>query len=194
MISDSGDNPTAGSSQDVTNFLKLILNDNRLSTLYPPLVYQGIYDPVVTEQAKKSGAGSRIRISLGARFDQKTSTPIECEAEVISIYEKWEGAYYSDIVLLNIGGVDVVVTSGHVGCYDPEMMRILGIVPEERKCIVVKLGYLEPEIREIAKKSMMALTDGSSCEVFERLEYNKIPRPIYPLDKDFEWEPKLLEI
>ncbi|MFA6774173.1 MAG: microcystinase MlrC family protease, partial [Sphaerochaeta sp.] len=48
------------------------------------------------------------------------------------------------------------------------------------------LGYLEPEIRAIAKRSMMALTTGSSDELFERLPYKNLPRPIYPLDKEFE--------
>ena len=98
----------------------------------------------------------------------------------------WEGAQYNDIALLDVNGIDVVVTGGHVGRYDPEMMRVLGVVPEERKVIVVKLGYLEPEIRKIAKRSMMALTDGSSNEVFTRLPYKNLSRPCFPLDGDFE--------
>lgn len=194
VISDSGDNPTAGSSQDVTNFLKLILADERIAKLEPPLIYQGIYDPEVTAKAIETGVGQTIEIMLGAKFDKKTSTPIKCKAEIVAIKEKWEGAFYSDLVLLRIDGVEVVVTSGHVGCYDPEMMRVLGVDPEARKCIVVKLGYLEPEIRELSKRSMMALTDGSSNEVFTRLDYRKLPRPIYPLDGDFEFEMDMLEI
>ena len=83
-----------------------------------------------------------------------------------------------------MAGVDVVVTSKHVGCYDPEMMRALGVEPSQCKCIVVKLGYLEPEIRAIAKRSIMALSDGSSNEIFTRLPYKHITRPLYPLDPD----------
>ena len=37
VLSDSGDNPTAGSSQDVTNFLKAIIADKRLVAMNPPL-------------------------------------------------------------------------------------------------------------------------------------------------------------
>ena len=188
VISDSGDNPTAGSSQDVTNFLSLILKDTKLSALNPPLVYQGFYDPEVVELAKKAGVGKTIETNLGAKFDTEKSKPIAIKAEVKAITEKWESAYGSDLVLLDVQGVDVGVTSGHVGCYDPEMMRVLGIIPEERKVIVVKLGYLEPEIRAIAKRSMMALTTGSTDELFHRLPYKKLPRPIYPLDGEFEAE------
>ncbi len=80
--------------------------------------------------------------------------------------KQWEGANGADLALLDVEGVDVVVASKHVGCYDPQMMRTLGAEPKERKAIVVKLGYLEPEIRAIAKRSMMALTTGSSDELF----------------------------
>ena len=81
-------------------------------------------------------------------------------------------------------GMDVVVTSDHVRCYEVEMMRALSVVPEKRKAIVVKLGYLEPEIRCLSSSSFMALTEGSSDEILERLEYRNIQRPIWPLDKE----------
>jgi len=192
VISDSGDNPTAGSSQDVTNFLSLILKDKTLSNLNPPLVYQGFYDPEVVKLAKKAGVGKTIETTLGAKFDTLKSKPIAIMAKIKAITEHWEPAYNSDLVLLDVAGVDVIVTSKHVGCYDPEMMRALGVVPEDRKVIVVKLGYLEPEIRAIAKRSMMALTTGSTDELFHRLPYKKLKRPIYPMDGDFEADLMLL--
>ena len=172
----------------MTNFLALILKDTVLSSLNPPLVYQGFYDPEVVKLAIQAGVGKTIETTLGAKFDRGKSNPIAIKAKVKAITEKWEGAYNSDLVLLDVQGVDVVVTSKHVGCYDPEMMRALGVEPEGLKVIVVKLGYLEPEIRSIAKRSMMALTTGSTDELFERLPYKKLKRPIYPLDADFEVE------
>ncbi|GAB1483201.1 M81 family metallopeptidase [Treponema sp.] len=192
VISDSGDNPTAGSSQDVTNFLALILKDAELKTLKPPLVYQAFYDPEVVNLAKKEGVGQIIETTLGAKFDTEKSNPLSIKAEVKAITEHWGKANNADLVLLHIEGIDVVITSKHVGCYDPEMMRSLGIKPEERKIIIVKLGYLEMEIRAIAKRSMMALTTGSTDELFERLTYKKLKRPIYPMDGEFKAELILL--
>ena len=185
VISDSGDNPTAGSSQDVTTFLTQIIEDGRLTTLNPPLIYQGFYDPIVVKMAISIGVGNGIITTLGAKFDTEKSSPVPIEATVMAIHEDFEGANGADIVLLNAYGIDIVVTSHHVGCYDPDMMRALGVEVEERRVIIVKLGYLEPEIRAIAKHSMMALTNGSSNEVFERLPYKHLPRPIFPLDKEF---------
>lgn len=186
VISDSGDNPTAGSSGDVTNFLSLILSDPVLSKLDPPLLYQGFYDPQVVKEAFEKGVGASFECTFGAKFDTVKSKPVRAKATVKALEEQWEGANGADLALLDVEGVDVVVASKHVGCYDPEMMRVLGAEPKQRKAIVVKLGYLEPEIRAIAKRSMMALTIGSSDELFERLPYKNLPRPIYPLDKEFE--------
>ena len=190
VISDSGDNPTAGSSGDVTNFLHLLLADPTLSALEPPLIYQGFYDPNIVEEAQEAGVGSVIKSQIGSRFDPTKSSPVVGSFTVKALYSKWENN--SRLALLGINGIDVVAMTKHMGCYDPAMMRALGVEVEERKVIIVKLGYLEPEIRAIANRSMMALTTGSSDELFERLPYKHIRRPIYPLDGDFEAELELI--
>lgn len=188
VLSDSGDNPTAGSSQDVTNFLKAIFADSFCSSLEPPLCYQAFYDPILVKEAFKVGEGKVVNGNLGAAFDTVKSSPIAIEARVKALKASWEGAENTDMALLHFKGVDIIVTSKHVGCYDPEMMRALGIEPKNLKVIVVKLGYLEPEIRSIAKRSILVLTDGSTNEIFSRLEYKELPRPMFPLDENVEWK------
>lgn len=191
VISDSGDNPTAGSSQDVTNFLKLILKDKELCSLDPPLCYQAFYDPAAFSKAYDAGEGGTIGIPLGAGFDRKTSTPVDAEARVVAIRKDWPGFMGVSLALLEIKGIHVVVTDRHVGCYDPDMMRALGVEPSSLKACVVKLGYLEPEMRAISKRSLMALSDGSSNEVFSRLDYRNLPRPIFPVDSDVVFKPEI---
>ncbi|MGN1163244.1 MAG: M81 family metallopeptidase [Candidatus Ornithospirochaeta sp.] len=187
VVSDSGDNPTAGSSQDNTEFLSLLLSDKRISALDPPLVYQGFYDPQFLEKCFEKGEGGTVEGKLGAFFDTKKSSPLHVEAKVKATKRNWGKAYPTDLALVEIGGIDVVVTSAHVGCYDPEMMRALGVDVGKRKAVVVKLGYLEPEIRALSSSSFMVLTKGSSDEVLERLPYSRVPRPIWPLDKTGEF-------
>jgi microcystin degradation protein MlrC len=185
VISDSGDNPTAGSSGDVTNFLHLLLKDEVLTKLDPPVVYQAFYDKEVVAIAIESGVNSIIETSLGAKYDTVKSSPVVIKSKVKAISKNFEAAEGCDIVLLDVGGIDVLVVNKHVGCYDPKMIEAVGINPSDAKVIIVKLGYLEPEIRSIAKRSIMALTNGSSDELFKRLPYEKMKRPVYPLDGDF---------
>lgn len=184
VISDSGDNPTAGSSQDNTSFLSLLLKEKEITSLSPPLLYQAFYDPEICRMALEKGEGAYIEGELGAYFDKKKSSPIRIRAKVLKCVRNYGSTYKTDLALIHLDGIDVVVTSEHVGCYEVEMMRALSVVPEKRKAIVVKLGYLEPEIRSLSSSSFMALTEGSSDEILERLEYRNIQRPIWPLDKE----------
>ena len=155
-------------------------------------MYQGIYDPAVVREAFQAGVGARFTSSLGAKYYPAASHPLEGTFTVRSLVSGWEKAGGVDLALLDVGGVDVVVMSRHEGCYDPEMMRALGVAVEDRKVIVVKLGYLEPDIRALAARSVMALTEGGTDELFTRLPYRNLPRPIYPLDGDFEADLELL--
>ncbi len=186
VISDSGDNPTAGSSSDVTDFLKLILENDELKKLDPPLIYQSFYDREIVDLFKDKDIGLTLDIKLGSKYDTVKSSSVCAKAKLVSKYRNFEDAENTNLILLNIEGVDVIVSDKHIGCYDPNVIRALGVEVEKRKIIIVKLGYLEPEIRSIAKRSLMALTTGSSDELFERLPYKVMKRPIYPLDKDFE--------
>ncbi len=189
VISDSGDNPTAGSSGDVTNFLKLILREPRAKSLDPPLLYQCFYDPSLVERALALGAGNSFNGSLGGCFDTQASSPVTGELKVKQVKRNWDGCGV-DLALIHVDGVDVVVSSRHVGAYDPLMMRSLGVNPEELKVIVVKLGYLEPEIKAISRFSVMALTDGASNEALWTIDYRCLPRPVFPLERNTaaSWE------
>lgn len=127
-----------------------------------------------------------LNIKLGAKYDSLKIQILNVNATLLSKVKNFKDAENTNLILLDIEGVNVIVSDKHIGCYDPNIIRALGVEVGKRKIIVVKLGYLEPEIRSIAKRSMMALTTGSSDELFERLPYKELKRPIYPLDKVFE--------
>ena len=188
VVSDSGDNPTAGASQDNTEFLKILLSSTDIKALEPSLVYQAFYDPVLLEKSFEKGEGEIVEGNLGAYFDREKSTPIKVRAKVKKLLRNWGELYKTDLALLDVEGIDVILTSRHVGCYDVDMMGALGIDIRERKAVVVKLGYLEPEIRALSSSSFMVLTKGSSDEILQRLPYNRIKRPIWPLDKEGDWK------
>lgn len=185
VISDSGDNPTAGSSSDVTNFLKLILKNREICNLNPKLIYQSFFDKEVVDLFIDKEINTELYIKLGSKYDKVKSSSVETNAKLLAKVKNYEEAEGSNLILIDIGGVEVIVSDKHIGCYDPNIIRSLGVEVEKRKIIVVKLGYLEPEIRSIAKRSMMALTTGSSDELFVRLPYKELKHPIYPIEKDF---------
>ena len=51
---------------------------------------------------------------------------------------------------------------------------------------MVKIGYLVPELYDMRADWIMALTPGGVDQDLERLGYERINRPMFPLDKDME--------
>lgn len=187
-LSDSGDNPTAGSSSDCTDFLKLIMSDNRTDTLSKPIIYGGIYDPTAAKQCEGK-VGKEITLTFGAKFDTVTTSPITATGIVKAYIKDWsrEGMIKGDLALFNSCGVDIVIAETHVGYIVPEMFTDLGVDPKNAEIVVCKLGYLTEQHELVAKRSIMALTKGSTNEDLKTLDYKKVRRPIFPLDSDFEY-------
>ncbi|MDC0387112.1 MlrC C-terminal domain-containing protein, partial [Flavobacteriaceae bacterium] len=50
--------------------------------------------------------------------------------------------------------------------------------------LVVKIGYLVPELYDLRGDWIMALTPGGVDQDLERLGYKRVKRPIFPLDKE----------
>ena len=56
-----------------------------------------------------------------------------------------------------------------------------------QKVVVVKLGYLFPDLRQHAARAIMALSPGTSDLRLDRLPFERLQRPIFPLDGEFDW-------
>ncbi len=187
-LSDSGDNPTAGSSSDCTDFLRLIMADPRTKTLSKPVIYGGIYDPVAAKQCE-GRVGEEVTLTFGAKFDTVTSRPITATGVVKAYIKDWSGGMVkSDLALFHSCGVDIVLAEAHVGYTTPDMFVDLGVDPKDVEIVVCKLGYLTEQHELVAKRSILVLTKGSTNEDLRTLDYRKVKRPIFPLDEDFAYD------
>ncbi len=50
----------------------------------------------------------------------------------------------------------------------------------------MKIGYLEPELRDAASAAFLALTPGAVNQDIPNLPFQRLRRPIFPLDPSFE--------
>lgn len=85
--------------------------------------------------------------------------------------------------------IDIIVTENRCALISPEIFNSMGVNIFKYRIVVVKLGYLYPKLAQIAQRAILALTPGASCEAIEKLEFQNIKRPVYPIDIDFEWMP-----
>ena len=153
------------------------------------MLYGGIYDPEAT-LACKGKVGQEITLTFGAKFDQNTSKPITATGTVKAYIENRSGSSVkSDLALFRACGVDIVLAEAHVGYTTPAIFSDLGREAKDADIVVCKLGYLTADQAAVAKRSIMALSKGSTNEDLKTLNYTKVPRPIFPLDDNFCYNP-----
>jgi microcystin degradation protein MlrC len=184
FISDSGDNPTAGSTGDSTDILEQILaNEQLLDRLPTPLLYSGFYDAQATADCLDAGEGSYIDIEVGGIWDKINGKRIPLKVKVLKLVNDY-GPFNSDLALVQHRNMIIALTSKHIGFGDEDLLPALGVDPKDYCIVVVKLGYLEACFSEIAAKAILSTSKGCSNEVLESIPFTRIHRPIYPIDPD----------
>ncbi|OOG78140.1 M81 family metallopeptidase [Algoriphagus sp. A40] len=183
MISDMGDNPTAGGAGDVTWTLTEILKRAEFKTENgPTLIYASIPGPELVEKAIAAGVGGKVEGTVGAAIDNRFAPPVMLKGTVEAIKEGDEEAEVE--VVLKVGSVRVIVTKKRKPYHNESDFTELDLKPREADIVVVKIGYLVPELYDMRGDWVMAQTPGGVDQDLERLGYKRIHRPMFPLDKD----------
>ena len=183
IISDMGDNPTAGGAGDVTWTLTQLLNRPEFKTEKgKSLIYTSIHGKEFVEQAVKIGVGGKIDATAGAAVDNRYAPPVKIAGTITSIYKGDADA--GTQVVVKSGSISVVVTEKRNAFHYEKQFTELGLKPREADILVVKIGYLVPELFDMRGDWLMALTPGGVDQDLMRLPYKHITRPMFPLDKD----------
>jgi len=185
LISDMGDNPTAGGAGDVTWTLRDILaRDEFRRAGGPSLIYASIPGPEMVATAVEAGVGQRVEALVGAAVDNRYAPPILLSGVVTSIVH---GDRYAETeVVIRTGRVSVVVTKKRKPYHKEVDFTRLGLDPRSTDIVIVKIGYLVPELYDLRADWIMALTPGGVDQDLERLDYRRIMRPMFPLDLEME--------
>ncbi|GJM35884.1 MAG: microcystin degradation protein MlrC [Saprospiraceae bacterium] len=185
MISDMGDNPTAGGAGDVTWTLKEILARPEFKTdKGPSLIYASIPGPGFVEKAIKVGVGGRVDGYAGASIDARFAPPIWLSGIIEAI--EYGDTHAETEVVVKVGSAHIIVTKKRKPYHKEIDFTRLGLNPRETDIVVVKIGYLVPELYDMRADWIMALTPGGVDQDLERLDYKRINRPMFPLDKDMQ--------
>jgi microcystin degradation protein MlrC len=189
IISDMGDNPTAGGAGDVTWTLNELLKRNEFKNPDgPSLIYASIPGPKLIEKAVNLKVGSYIEALVGAEVDNRYADPINLKGIIQSI--KYGDKHAETEIVVKTGSISVIVTKKRKPYHYEKDFTDLNLNPRESDILIVKIGYLVPELYDINKGWIMALTPGGVDQDLSRLGYKRIKRPMFPLD-NFIKEPDL---
>lgn len=188
FLSDSGDNPGAGGTTDVTAVLESLLRQGATNT-----VVASIWDAESVAACIAAGVGHEVNLNIGGKLDTRHSKPLPVTGTVRLISDGdtyWGGVRASErlmqrgpTVVLTVDGVDVILTAERQSYVDPAQFHSLGIDPLAYKIVVPKRGYLTTPLQAISPRSILAVSPGvTNCDV-RQLKYRRVQRPMYPLDE-----------
>ncbi len=195
FLSDSGDNPGAGGTTDVPLLLEKLLVRGATN-----VVCAGIWDSEAVAACLAAGVGREVTLTVGGKLDKRNGTPLAVTGRVRLLTDgvAYQGGIpgpatrqkVGPVAVLNVNGIDVILTSSRWSFEDPGQLRSLGLEPLDYRIVVLKRGYLTTPFQVIAPRCILAITPGATnCDV-AAMVFRRLRRPWYPLDREMTWPPQ----
>ncbi|MCL2169744.1 MAG: M81 family metallopeptidase [Defluviitaleaceae bacterium] len=174
IISDSADNVTAGAAGDNALMLNHFIQAGIENSLFAAII-----DPLSVEKISHHNIGDTLDITIGGCFDENAEKAALSGA-VVKIKKPHS-------CVISYKNIDILLFYTRKPVFDVETLAAHGLNLDDYNILVVKQGYLSPELLALAKHAAMALTPGNCNQKIERLSYKKLLRPVYPLDPEMDW-------
>ena len=181
FISDTGDNTTAGAAGDDAYMLRLLQRMGAKDVLLA-----GITDAAACDACYRAQIGDTLTLTVGGSLSPgSVSTALTGRLIHRGDILSYQHSNAGPSATLACDGITVVITQNRAALCRPDIFRSIGLDPTAFSIVVVKLGYLFPELAQQAGRSILAFTPGASTERLEDMHLKRIRRPMYPLDDDF---------
>lgn len=181
ILADSGDNPTGGGVGDRADVLKALIARN-----FDGAVIGGITDRPAVEACFAVGEGAMVDLKIGGSLDP-ASPSVQVKAQVLRLDAAEALADRQAVV--KIGGITLILAAKRRPYHNIADFTRHGLDPKAVRLLVVKSGYLSPELQPISNPNLMALTDGVINQDIEALPSKRRLQPIFPFVKDFDFQP-----
>jgi microcystin degradation protein MlrC len=179
LISDTGDNPTAGASENLT----LVLNRLMERELEDALVAV-IADAQALNTCEAEGVGAAVHLELGKLSPRPGALPLRAVAHVLAL----QTVTGVRTAVVTIRKITVIITEKRVPVYDPEFVKQLGLRLEDYKVVILKTGYISHEYQRLAALKLFALTPGDTNIDMTSIPYTRLPILMYPIDTSIRWQ------
>ncbi len=184
VVSDSGDNPTAGAPQDDARILVAAAAAGLGDVVVAMLV-----DPPAVAAAVAAGQGETVDVLLGGALGSGgPRLPLTARVERLGSHPA-AGA----VAVLAAGGLRVVVGERRLGMTRPAFLEALGVEPlRPGRVLVLKIGYLFPAyVDRVAADPgadhLLLRSPGATSLDLTSFGYRRRPRPSFPLDEAAAW-------
>jgi microcystin degradation protein MlrC len=148
------------------------------------ITYIPMRDAEAARQCAEAGEGATVRLELGQKLEIRFNQRVIFEGVV----ERVRDTEFGKTAVVRDQGVHLFITELPNPAFFPRFFRKLGFSPWKADVIVVKnLFPFRFYYLLYNRKTLNVATSGTTnLDVFQ-LDYQRIPRPIYPLDQISDW-------
>ncbi len=186
FVSDSGDNPTAGGSNDVAYTLGRLLANPALAAGDKTAIWASVVAPEAVAACIAAGIGAEVEVEVGGHFGSEQGGRVRLAGTVTALGtgRRLGRSDAPALAVVKSGGVYAILSERRAAFHYLKQFTDLGLDPAEHDITVVKLGYLVPDLFDAAAGWTLALTPGGVDQEIARLGHRSVQRPIFPLDPE----------
>ena len=197
IITDSADTVGGGAPGDTPTLLRALL-DHREKV--DGLILAHVPDPEAVRQVLSAGQGNTLTLEVGGKRDPRYGQPVTVTGRILRITDgviadvgEFTPEPFVDAgatACLAIDNVRLVLTEQVITGPQPSLFRKVGIEPFEAKIVALKTGIGFKVTYDSAEAVFRADCPGTSSYNLNSYDFTRIPRPLYPLDPNMDWEPE----
>ena len=201
ILLDHADNVGSGGTEDVMTVIAEVLRQG-----LEDVAVAAVWDPEAVRTMQQAGIGATVTLPLGGRTDMPsvglTGRPLEVTGRVKTLTDgEWivRGPMYHGVkvsmgptAVLDTGRMQIVVVSRHHEPWDRGVFTSVGIEPEHKRYLLLKSRiHYRAGFGGLATHTLTLDGDGVTTSDNGLLDYRRVRRPAWPLDRLNAPEPPL---
>jgi microcystin degradation protein MlrC len=192
VMLDHCDNSSSGGTMDTTVVLEEIIRQG-----LEDVVFWGIYDPEAVRAAMRAGVGATVELRIGGRTEMPSipgsNEPLLVRGRVRTLsagyfvsespMRRGVAVTMGPMAVLDTGKVEIVLISRHAEPSDLGLFKVVGIDPAKKHYVAIKSRvHWRADLGSLAKHVVECDGLGVCTSNYDILKFEKVRRPIYPLD------------
>jgi microcystin degradation protein MlrC len=197
LLLDHADNVGSGGTEDVMTVLREVFRQG-----LDDVAVAAICDPDAVKRMAAAGVGATITLALGGKTDMPSiglaGRPLTVTGKVKLLSDgEWtcRGPMYTGVkvmmgptAVLDLGRVEIVITSRHHEPWDLGVFTSVGIDPATKRYLLLKSRiHYRAGFAGMARATILCDGEGVTTSDNDQLAYRHLRRPIYPLDRLNQW-------
>ena len=188
ILADVADNPGGGAPGDGTEILRELLKRGAEN-----VGVACIKDPEAVAKSIEAGVKGTLDIEIGGKTDGYHGKPLKVRGTVRTItdgrfiHKAMAVGVPADVgrtVVIDVQGVEIILTERSHAPNDPEVYRRNGVEPTDKKILVLKSrGHFRAAYEPFSEAVIEVDAPGLTTPNLDWFTYRNIPRPMWPFDE-----------